>query len=85
MPRLDLVAKNEANSRVVPFKRWQDVLLRSIDLACDPHLVEFVNHLLAVRADIVNIDLDRMAAWLANAVTCESRIESHSCTIDQDL
>ena len=44
---------------------------------CGGYFVEFVQHDFAVWTDIVDVEFDSMAAWLADTVTSKSWIESH--------
>jgi hypothetical protein len=77
MPRLNLVTEDETDGRMIPLEGGEDIL-GSTDFERRVCLVQFIDHDLAVGADIVDIEFNCVASRLTNSMTGESGIECHA-------
>jgi hypothetical protein len=77
MPWLDLMTEDKREFWMVFFKRGKDML--RINWIDDQRMygVEFVDHDLAPRADIIHPKFNRVSSCLSDAMACKPGIESH--------
>lgn len=70
------MTEDKGNVRMVFFECGEDMLL-STGHEKAMYGTEFLDHSLAVRTDIINIEFNCVSSRFANTMTCESWIESH--------